>query len=290
MRVYVCSDTHVGDGGQRDQWTLELLHRWVDSCVDIAAQVRPGDAVVLAGDILELWAHRPQAVLASHWTRQFWRALLPILAKGARVIYCVGNHDDWILANPAACSGVIPAGIEIVYQVIIDGTLFLHGHQFDPANSDHSWVGRVVTGAGAALGTISRRAYAWARTALQRLEGSGRYSRIDRHRDRALGAMQEAGCRRVVTGHTHVRQESGPYLDAGMWSRDGWLILRAKPDSATDLFLIASRADRCHNYSHCPHLSLHGFVSSKRRMCSTLEVPMQSMLSSSIGVQLLGTL
>ena len=220
--IAACSDTHKGNGGRREQLGPEDVTRWCQSCLSLSEDPEL-DLVALLGDIFEMWDHRPDSVLLDYDTRRMIRALEPV-SRQCPIIYCVGNHDEAVLADPRI-RGMIPDWIWVCKEYDHNGTLLMHGHQLDRWNSDHRWVGRTISRTAAAVGTVSSRAYSWLRSTASRVEGAGRYSRNDRHADQAVAYMRERGCSRIVTGHTHRRVEEGIYRDCGTWVDDGWLVI-----------------------------------------------------------------
>lgn len=213
--MIIASDLHIGDGSRTDPWrSLELQERWIVQCCEVADYGK----AVLAGDVAEGWNYRWRDI----YRGRPWDALclgIRIMQRaGLAVYYLPGNHDAGI--DPAQ----LPEGVIVADRVVIDGVLVLHGHQGDRVNSDHAWVGRGLSLAAHGVALVSRRANAWLRSAAQRLEGVGRYSRLDRHADWAEGLIG-GEVERVITGHTHRRRERGVYRDAGVWERDGWLIV-----------------------------------------------------------------
>ena len=224
MTIWASSDHHVGNGGRRDPWTAEAMREWVRDCAEIAQMASEGDHVVLCGDVLEMWAHKPRSVLFGPSCFTFFRAMVPCIRAGGTVWYVVGNHDDWVLKHQDAVAAALPIGVRIVRDVAIGPYHFLHGHQADAANSDHRWIGRLVTGLGAAIGTVSRQAYGAARDAASRIEHTGRNSRTERHRE-AMRAMGMASGLHVVCGHSHSRWDGEGVTDCGKWAKDGWVVL-----------------------------------------------------------------
>ncbi len=99
-------------------------------------QVAQIDTLVVTGDLCETWQFRLQAIM------RHWAGLLGYLddvaaERGVRVIVVLGNHDGNAEQLRAALSDVMPrTKPDVVPWTIIDGVLYIHGHQWDPVNAE----------------------------------------------------------------------------------------------------------------------------------------------------------
>lgn len=216
VKVFVISDLHVGDGGPRDDWVQypEQFDKLFAFCQEAADQ--PGAKVIVLGDLFN----------GEYGSRRCLNG--PSLARVMGVLrplnptYCVGNHDRkaWKYEDHPIFEGFTMADTVNIY-----GTLFCHGHQVDLFNGAWGRMGRLASWAAGLIGKLSPELE-------DRLRASG--GRRSNHLAFARWMVKFAqahGCSRVVCGHSHEPQTAGPvYANAGLFARDGWLMLTCSPD------------------------------------------------------------
>jgi UDP-2,3-diacylglucosamine pyrophosphatase LpxH len=121
------------------------------------------------------------------------------------IVWVTGNHDDEMLERESYL------GVPIVKTIIIDGVLYMHGHEFDATRSAGNSVGRYVT---EAVGWIERNVYARAdilmRQAEQWVRKLGKFGTPEAYREKALDfveqfAIDEGFVSGICLGHTHVQ-------------------------------------------------------------------------------------
>jgi UDP-2,3-diacylglucosamine pyrophosphatase LpxH len=218
LRTVWISDTHLGTAG----CNAELLHDFLHS-------IKP-DTLYLVGDIIDGWK------LKRGW---YWpprhndviRRILKLAAKGTRVVYVPGNHDE--MARDYA--GLSFGGVEIAGEVIhttADGRrlLVLHGDEFDGVVLYHRWL--------ALLGDLGYRALLrlnvwfnrarrqfglpyWSISAHIKKKVKNAVAFIGQFEAVVAQAARERGVDGVVCGHIHsaeIRQFEGfTYYNDGDW-------------------------------------------------------------------------
>lgn len=129
--IFVVSDLHMGDGGPRDNFSvdnkLKKFNRFLDYVQDC------GGELILLGDVFEFWQANIGHVLAHH---------MELIDRFAdmQATYVVGNHDaDFtdligtnVLGHPFFQRMSGP------FERTIGGKRFkfMHGHELDPFNRD----------------------------------------------------------------------------------------------------------------------------------------------------------
>jgi UDP-2,3-diacylglucosamine pyrophosphatase LpxH len=206
----VITDLHVGDGGERDDYVqhpeyMDLLHACVQECQDRKAQL------IITGDLFNA-EYGPRACIDGPTLREACSILRPL-----KPIYCVGNHDSeaWQFKDHKIFTDFI-----IEDDVVFDHTLFMHGHQVDLFCGKWGWIGKSVSSLAAVIGVINPD---WE----DALRGSGGRDADDvAFANRAIAYAKKKGCNRVVCGHSHEPQLVLPnYCNAGLFTRDGWLMV-----------------------------------------------------------------
>jgi UDP-2,3-diacylglucosamine pyrophosphatase LpxH len=137
MSFTVISDLHLGDGSEADEF------QGADGDLrSFLKEVKNGE-LVLNGDIFELLKFEMADIIHAHAD-----LILDIFSKTR--LYIVGNHDREMLNH----SFGEPAYLckPIAQYAILEDTLFMHGHQFDPFNDESHMIGDTITGL---MGAIS---------------------------------------------------------------------------------------------------------------------------------------
>ena len=129
--IFVVSDLHIGDGGPRDNFSVDSKAQKFDCFLDYVEDC--GAELFVLGDLFDFWQANISRVLVHR---------LPLIDRLARMkaVYVVGNHDaDFehligreILAHPFfdRMSGPFE-------RVIANKRFkFIHGHELDPFNRD----------------------------------------------------------------------------------------------------------------------------------------------------------
>jgi len=216
MSAVIITDTHFGDGGSRDDYIQrpELMDRWLLMCATLRdmQEADPDLLVILTGDLFN-GEYGPRVCIDGSTFREGMRHLRPL-----NPIICVGNHDSEIHTFK---DHAIFAGCTIRDTLIVDGTLYMHGHQVDPFNGRFGWIGRKVSKAAGLIGMLNPD---W-EDALR--AGGGRDSDNRAFAKCAVEYARKRGCTRVVCGHTHEAPvQTATYCNAGMWQRDGYMAIK----------------------------------------------------------------
>ena len=129
LELLVLSDVHLGTYGCH----AEELVRYMKS-------VKP-ETVVLNGDIIDIWQFSKRYWPASHM--KVVKTLLDWVAKGVRVYYVTGNHDEML----RKFAGFELGGLQIVNKVVLelDGkkAWVFHGDVFDVTMQHSKWLARL---------------------------------------------------------------------------------------------------------------------------------------------------
>ncbi|HYE37390.1 UDP-2,3-diacylglucosamine diphosphatase [Methylocaldum sp.] len=134
-RTVWISDVHLGTRGCKDEYLLDFL-RHIEC-----------ERLYLVGDIIDFWKLKN----GLYWPRlhnEIVRTVMAMAARGTRVIYIPGNHDEIFRGY----IGTVFNGIEIharwVHETAAGGRfLVLHGDEFDGVVCSSRWL--AVLGSGA---------------------------------------------------------------------------------------------------------------------------------------------
>ncbi len=217
-RTVWISDIHLGTAGCN-----------ADLLLDFLKSIQP-ETLYLVGDIIDGWK------LKRGW---YWparhndvvRRILKLAARGTRVIYIPGNHDEML--RPYA--GLSLGGVEIALEAIhttADGKRFLvcHGDEFDAVVLYHrwlAWAGDIGYSLLLRLNVHFNRARRlfglpyWSISAHIKKRVKNAVAFIGRFEAAVAEAARLRGLDGVVCGHIHsaeIRDFSGiTYLNDGDW-------------------------------------------------------------------------
>ena len=212
------SDIHLGFRDCKADYLLDFLNHI--HC----------DTLYLVGDIVDLWSLKRRFC----WPQKHYQVMLKfyeLAAKGVRVVYVPGNHDDPIRHFSGQLFGPIEIAQEHEY-VTADGKrlLIMHGDAMD-AYINHSWLTRVIGDHGYELLLFINR---WS-DRLRKVMGKpyfslagliksnikGAKAAIATYEKEALAEAKRRGYDGVVCGHIHypaLREENGlRYANCGDW-------------------------------------------------------------------------
>jgi len=244
-RTIWISDLHLGTRACRAERLLDFLGR------------HESQRLYLVGDVVDGWSLRR----AWRWNDAHDRVLQAILAKsarGTRVTYVTGNHDEFLRSY----AGLVPGGIAVEREVVhrtVDGRelLVVHGDDFDACLREArwlTWLGDRAQGvcrtASAAL-DLARRLVGrepWRLADVLRARVKDALAYVERFERAAASEAARRGFDGIVCGHVHhasVREIGGVlYCNDGDWvesctalveHRDGrleilrWAEMRALP-------------------------------------------------------------
>lgn len=212
------SDIHLGFRDSKVDFLLEFLEQ--AHC----------ETLYLVGDIVDLWALKRRFC----WPKRHYQVMLKfyeLAAKGVRVIYVPGNHDDPMRRFCGDLFGPIEIAEECEH-ITPDGKRFLvmHGDKMD-AYINHSWLARLIGDHGYDLllfiNRWSNRFRKWMGQPYFSLAGliksniKGVKEAIETYEREAIAEAKRRGYDGVVCGHIHypaLREEQGLcYANCGDW-------------------------------------------------------------------------
>lgn len=129
VEIVVISDVHLGTYGCHAK---ELLH-YLNS-------VKP-KKIILNGDIIDIWQFRKSYFPKAHLL--ILKKLLSLAAKGTKVYYITGNHDE----KMRRFSNTKLGNIQIIDKLLlnVDGkkAWFFHGDVFDTSIQHAKWIAKL---------------------------------------------------------------------------------------------------------------------------------------------------
>lgn len=217
-RTVWISDIHLGYRDCKADYLLDFLNHI--HC----------DTLYLVGDIVDLWSLKRRFC----WPQKHYQVMLKfyeLAAKGVRVIYVPGNHDEPIRRFCGQLFGPIEIALEHEYTTA-DGKhlLIMHGDAMD-AYINLSWITRFCGNIGYDLLLFINRCANQVRKWMGRpyfsLAGliksniKGAKAAIETYQQEALGEAKRRGYDGVVCGHIHFpalfETEGLRYCNTGDW-------------------------------------------------------------------------
>jgi UDP-2,3-diacylglucosamine pyrophosphatase LpxH len=219
--LVVVSDVHLGTYGSQ----AKELYAYLRS-------IKP-KTLILNGDIIDFWQFSKRYWPKSHM--KVIKSIISMAAKGTRVCYITGNHDE-ILRK---FSGIRMGNIEIVnkLEMNLNGTKtwFFHGDVFDVIIQHSKWLARL-----GAIGYDSLVLVNIVANYISRLFGRGKISLSKKIKENVktavnyIGSFEQTaaslavqkGFSSIVCGHIHhpeMKEIHVPkngrilYLNAGDW-------------------------------------------------------------------------
>lgn len=243
LDVLVLSDIHLGTYGCH---AAELL-RYLKS-------VKP-KVLVLNGDIVDIWQFSKSYWPAAHM--RVVRYLAGLAAKGTRIHYLTGNHDELLRKFAGTRLGALSIANKLVLDLPHGRTWLFHGDVFDVTMRHSRWLAKLGA-EGYDLLILLNRLVNWG---LQRL-GRPRVALSKAVKDRVKSAVSlvsdfaqtaatiaaDSGYQYVALGHIHCPEikvlatPKGPvtYLNSGDWVENltaleytaaaGWQLYRYADD------------------------------------------------------------
>ena len=217
-RTLWLSDIHLGFRDSKVDYLLDFLNHV--HC----------ETLYLVGDIVDMWALKRRFC----WPQKHYAVMLKfyeMAAKGVRVIYVPGNHDDPMRRFSGDLFGPIEIAEECEH-LTPDGKrlLVMHGDAMD-AYINHSWLTRLIGDHGYELllfiNRWSNRFRKWvgrpyfSLTGLIKSNIKGAKAAIETYEREALAEATRRGYDGVVCGHIHypaLREENNlRYANCGDW-------------------------------------------------------------------------
>lgn len=243
LEVCVISDLHLGTYGCH---APELL-RYLKS-------IKPA-TLVLNGDIVDIWQFSK-----SYWPPAHMRVvryLAGLAAKGTRIYYLTGNHDELLRKFAGTQLGALRIDNKLVLELPHGRTWLFHGDVFDVTMRHARWLAR-LGGHGYDLLILLNRLVNWglvrlgrprvalSKTVKDRVKSA--VSLVSDFEQTAAAIAADHGYRYVACGHIHCPEikelslPQGPvtYLNSGDWVENltaleyttatGWQLYRYHDD------------------------------------------------------------
>ena len=220
VEIVVISDVHLGTYGCHAKQLLTYL-----------SSVEPNH-LILNGDIIDVWQFSKRYFPKSHM--QVLKKIVALAAKGTKVTYITGNHDEMLRKFTDSEIGNISIVNKLVLELDGKKAWFFHGDVFDASIQSAKWLAKL--GAyGYDLLILINRLINWLLVTF----GKERYSLSKKIKNSVKGAVKfisdfektatdlaiENGYDYVICGHIHqpkneiVETKKGKtnYLNSGDW-------------------------------------------------------------------------
>lgn len=129
VQLVVISDVHLGTYGCH----AEELLRYLKS-------IKP-EKIILNGDIIDMWQFSKRYWPKSHM--QVIKHITGVLAKGTKVIYLTGNHDEMLRKFAGFRLGALQIANKVVMRLDGKRAWIFHGDVFDVTMQYSKWLARL---------------------------------------------------------------------------------------------------------------------------------------------------
>lgn len=218
--IVIISDVHLGTYGCH----AEELLRYLKS-------IKP-QKLILNGDIIDMWQFSKRYWPKSHM--QVIKHITGLLAKGTRVVYLTGNHDEMLRKFAGFKIGSLLIDNKLVLKLNGEKAWIFHGDVFDVTMRYSKWLARlgavgydmlilINTFVNWFLKKIGRERISLSRRVKDSVKTAVKF--INDFEQTAAGIAIENGYHYVICGHIHqpeirtVSTEKGSvtYLNSGDW-------------------------------------------------------------------------
>ena len=220
VEVVVISDIHLGTYGCHAKEVLQYLN-----------SVKP-KKLILNGDIIDIWQFRKRYFPKAHL--QVLKKIISLAAKGTKVYYLTGNHDEKMRRFSETKMGNIQILDKLVINLDGKKAWFFHGDVFDASVQHAKWIAK-LGGWGYdllilfnrflnhCLIKMGREKYSLSKKIKNSVKGAVKF--ITNFESTATQLAIEQGFDYVVCGHIHqptikkVTSKKGDcmYLNSGDW-------------------------------------------------------------------------
>lgn len=196
MRTVVLSDCHIGS----PEANVAQLNRFLLSL--------ECDRLILAGDMFDLWDATDDDIRRTHpGTLDILRKLK---AKGVKIEYLLGNHDETYLKTPVMSADDLPVVNKIEFS-LDDGrkVSIIHGHEYDYVYQKHKLLYKLLAWANrtsAKIIGLSMKSLEKKKTCTD-LSGTEYSDTVQKIHADARKAAAKAGANIIIMGHTHAPQK-----------------------------------------------------------------------------------
>lgn len=129
LDIVVISDVHLGTYGCQAK---ELLH--------YLNNIQP-KKIILNGDIIDIWQFRKSYFPKAHL--QVIKKIISLAAKGTKVYYITGNHDEKLRKFTGTKMGNIQVLDKLVLNLDGKKAWFFHGDVFDASIQHAKWIAKL---------------------------------------------------------------------------------------------------------------------------------------------------
>jgi len=220
VEVVVLSDIHLGTYGCRAEELLKYLKT-----------VKPR-TLILNGDIIDMWQFSKRYWPHSHM--QVVKYITGQLAKGTRIIYLTGNHDEMLRKFSGFRIGSFQIQNKKVLTLNNRKAWFFHGDVFDVTMQHSKWLAKLGavgydllihlnTMVNFFMRLVGREKISLSRKVKESVKQAVKF--ISSFEETAAGIAISKGYHYVVCGHIHhpemreIKTEKGKvmYLNSGDW-------------------------------------------------------------------------
>ncbi|MCS6973690.1 MAG: UDP-2,3-diacylglucosamine diphosphatase [Cyclobacteriaceae bacterium] len=219
-QIVILSDVHLGTYGCH----AEELLRYLKS-------IKP-EKLILNGDIIDMWQFSKRYWPKSHM--QVIKHITGLLAKGTKVIYLTGNHDEMLRKFAGFRIGSLQIDNKLVLKLNGEKAWIFHGDVFDVTMKYSKWLARlgaigydmlilINTFVNWCLKKIGRERISLSKRVKDSVKTAVKF--INDFEQTAAGIAIENGYHYVICGHIHqpeirtIHTEKGSvtYLNSGDW-------------------------------------------------------------------------
>lgn len=201
FRTIFISDVHLGSKACNAEAALDFLK--THSC----------DALYIVGDFIDLWALRRKVFLPQSHVNVIQR-VLKIAKQGTKVVYCPGNHDEYVREFIPVTLGNITIVDDAIFETV-DGRRFLviHGDAFDQVVRHARWLAwlgdigyHLLMSSNSLVNGVRRRLGLprWSLSAYVKSRVKQAVSFVGNFERAVVRSVEEKGLDGVICGHIHT--------------------------------------------------------------------------------------
>lgn len=193
MKTIILSDCHIGS----PEANVSKLNKFLTSV--------ECDRLIFAGDFWDLWDKSVDDIRKDHAVTM--DILRKLAAKGVKMEYLIGNHDESYLKNPVMPLTELPV-ISKFEENLPDGRkiAIIHGHEYDFIYKNYYWFYRALD----FINTLAKKTVGISnvdfgkRKTVTNLTGKEYSDTILKIHNNARKAYKKRGFNYLIMGHTHA--------------------------------------------------------------------------------------